>query len=132
MSNSKTQLKKVSVKSKKTAPLSKVELSPTKSDRVDWYSLYIYAICLVTILICIFSLVSLVRGIVDSVWPDPGYIDPYNVPQDGELTSAQIKQNLEEQNQRQAIKGIVNSFTTLLISGPIYLYHWNLARKNRS
>jgi len=132
MTNRKTPTRKVSAKSKDSVKTSNIEIIQSKSERVDWYSLYIYAICLVTILICIFSLVSLVRGIVDSVWPDPGYIDPYSVPQDGELTPAQIKQNLEEQNQRQAIKGIVNSFTTLIISGPIYLYHWNLARKNRS
>lgn len=101
-------------------------------ERFDWYSLYVYAICLVTILICIFSLVSFVRGIVDSLWPDSGYFDPYSVPKSGELTAQEIKQNLQEQNQRLAVKGIVNSFTTLIIAGPIYLYHWKLARKNRA
>ena len=102
-----------------------------RHDRFDWYSLYIYAICLVTILICLFSLVSFVRSIVDAVWPDPGYFDPYNIPKDSKLTSDQVKQNLSDQNQRLALKSLVNSLTTLVIAGPIYFYHWKLARKNR-
>ena len=102
-----------------------------RHDRFDWYSLYIYAICLVTILICLFSLVSFVRSIVDAVWPDPGYFDPYNIPKDSKLTPDQVKQNLSDQNQRLALKSMVNSLTTLVIAGPIYYYHWKLARKNR-
>jgi ABC-type Fe3+ transport system permease subunit len=102
------------------------------SDRFDWYSLYIYAICLITVLICLFALVSLVRSIVDSVWPDAGYFDPYSVPKDSSLSAEQVKKNLADQNQRQAIKSVVNSLTTLVIAGPIYLYHWKLARKSRS
>ena len=107
------------------------EKTVNRHDRFDWHSLYIYAICLVTILICLFSLVSFVRSIVDAVWPDPGYFDPYNIPKDSKLTSDQVKQNLSDQNQRLALKSMVNSLTTLVIAGPIYFYHWKLARKNR-
>lgn len=110
---------------------SPIRTSPEHSDRIDWYSLYVYAICLVTILICLFALVSLVRSLVDAAWPDAGYFDPYSVPKESSLSADQIKENLTKQNQRQSIKSLINSITTLIISGPIYLYHWNLAKKSR-
>ena len=56
------------------------------SEGIDWYSLYIYAVSLITILICLFSLVAIVRGLVDALWPDPGYFDPYNVPKESALS----------------------------------------------
>jgi len=123
-------------KSASSRPIAQV---PTRSepiakreDRIGWYSLYIYAVCLVTLLTCLFSLVSVVRGIVDALWPDPGYFDPYSVPKDSALSPDQIKANLTENNQRQALKGIVNSLTTLIIAGPIYLMHWRLAKRSRA
>ncbi len=91
---------------KRKSPTSKVS-SPVltlsqpvakREDRIGWYSLYIYAVCLVTLLTCLFSLVSVVRGIVDALWPDPGYFDPYSVPKDSALSADQIKENLTENN----------------------------------
>jgi ABC-type Fe3+ transport system permease subunit len=97
-------------------------------DRFDWYSLYVYAISLITILICLFSLVAIVRGVVDAVWPDMGYFDPYAVKNDTGLTQEEIRQGYLDQ----AIKSIVTSFATLIVAGPLYLYHWNLAKRRRS
>ena len=125
--------KRKSVTSRPTAPApTRSELIVKREDRIGWYSLYIYAVCLVTLLTCLFSLVSVVRGIVDALWPDPGYFDPYSVPKDSALSPDQIKENLTENNQRQALKGIVNSLTTIIIAGPIYLMHWRLAKRSRA
>ena len=133
VSKSKQVAKRKSVTSRPTAPaLTRSEPIVKREDRIDWYSLYIYAVCLVTLLTCLFSLVSVVRGIVDALWPDPGFFDPYSVPKDSALSPDQIKENLTENNQRQAIKGIVNSLTTLIIAGPIYLMHWRLAKRSRA
>ncbi|MEY3685357.1 MAG: hypothetical protein RJB00_307 [Actinomycetota bacterium] len=133
VTKSKQVAKRKSVTSRPTAPaLTRNEPIVKREDRIDWYSLYIYAVCLVTLLICLFSLVSVVRGIVDALWPDPGYFDPYSVPKDSALSPDQIKENLTENNQRQALKGIVNSLTTLIIAGPIYLMHWRLAKRSRA
>ena len=133
VSKSKQVAKRKSVTSRPTAPaLTRNEPIVKREDRIDWYSLYIYAVCLVTLLTCLFSLVSVVRGIVDALWPDPGYFDPYSVPKDSALSPDQIKENLTENNQRQALKGIVNSLTTLIIAGPIYLMHWLLAKRSRA
>jgi len=132
VTKSKQVAKRKSVTSRPTAPaLTRNEPIVKREDRIDWYSLYIYAVCLVTLLTCLFSLVSVVRGIVDALWPDPGYFDPYSVPKDSALSPDQIKENLTENNQRQALKGIVNSLTTLIIAGPIYLMHWRLAKRSR-
>ena len=133
VTKSKQVTKRKSVTSRPTAPaLTRNEPIVKREDRIDWYSLYIYAVCLVTLLTCLFSLVSVVRGIVDALWPDPGYFDPYSVPKDSALSPDQIKENLTENNQRQALKGIVNSLTTLIIAGPIYLMHWRLAKRSRA
>jgi len=131
---SKQVVKRKSVAPRPSAPALK-QSEPAiakREDRIGWYSLYIYAVCLVTLLTCLFSLVSVVRGIVDALWPDPGYFDPYSVPKDSALSPDQIKENLTENNQRQALKGIVNSLTTLIIAGPIYLMHWRLAKRSRA
>ena len=133
VTKSKQVAKRKSVTSRPTAPaLTRNEPIVKREDRIDWYSLYIYAVCLVTLLTCLFSLVSVVRGIVDALWPDPGYFDPYSVPKDSALSPDQIKENLTENNQRQALKGIVNSLTTLIIAGPIYIMHWRLAKRSRA
>jgi len=133
VSKSKQVAKRKSVTSRPTAPaLTRNEPIVKREDRIGWYSLYIYAVCLVTLLTCLFSLVSVVRGIVDALYPDPGYFDPYSVPKDSALSPDQIRENLTENNQRQAVKGIVNSLTTLIIAGPIYFMHWRLAKRSRA
>ncbi len=77
-----------------------------REDRIGWYSLYVYAVCLVTLLTCLFSLVSVVRGIVDALWPDPGYFDPYSVPKDSALSADQIKENLTETINAKQLKAL--------------------------
>ena len=43
----------------------------------DWKSLYLYAVSLITLLICLFAVISMIRSGVDVAFPDYGYIDPY-------------------------------------------------------
>jgi len=95
--------------------------------RIDWRSLYLYAVCLITLMVCLFSLVSLIRNGVNVVYPDPAYVDPYaSEPKvDSTVVAAQVK----DQNQRQAVKSMIDAVTTLIIAGPLYVYHWRLARK---
>jgi hypothetical protein len=95
--------------------------------RIDWRSLYLYAVCLITLMVCLFSLVSLIRNGVNVVYPDPAYVDPYaSAPKvDSAVVAAQVK----DQNQRQAVKSMIDAVTTLIIAGPLYVYHWRLARK---
>ena len=121
----------------KKAPVKKaVGKSPAKAQiiqpiyqqpRIDWRSLYLYAVCLITLMVCLFSLVSLIRSGVNVAYPDPAYVDPYATkPQ---VDSAVIAAQVKDQNQRQSVKSMIDALTTLIIAGPLYVYHWRLARK---
>lgn len=105
---------------KKTAP---VEVPAG----VDWRSLYLYAVCLVTLLVVLFSTVALVNSIVDFAFPDPTYIDPYAAKEN--VPDPALLQQQEDNSQRQALKNIFTTFTTMAIATPVYLYHWRQARK---
>ena len=98
-----------------------------RNDRVDWRSLYLYAVCLITLLVVLFSTVSLINSIMNAVFPDPAYIDVYSKPEN--MPSAELLAQQDENNQIRALKSIFTSFTTIVIAGPLYLYHWRTARK---
>jgi hypothetical protein len=115
-------------KSAAKAPAKAQEIQPIyQQSRIDWRSLYLYAVCLITLMVCLFSLVSLIRSGVNVAYPDPAYVDPYATkPQ---VDSAVIAEQVKDQNQRQAVKSAIDAVTTLIIAGPLYVYHWRLARK---
>ena len=99
----------------------------SRNDRVDWRSLYIYAVCLITLLVVLFSTVSLINSIMNAIFPDPAYIDVYANPES--KPSVELLAQQEENNQVRAFKSIFTTFTTIAIAGPLYLYHWRTARK---
>jgi hypothetical protein len=110
------------------APAKAQEIRPIyEQPKIDWRSLYLYAVCLITLMVCLFSLVSLIRSGVNIAYPDPAYIDPYAT--EPKVNSAAVAAQLKDQNQRQAVKSMIDALTTLIIAGPLYLYHWRLARK---
>ena len=96
---------------------------------VDWRSLYLYAISLITLLICIFTVINLINRGLDLIVPDAGYIDPYATQTDPKVDPEVIKQANIDQNRRSAIRGITSSIVSLLVTVPVYLYHWRLVRK---
>ena len=98
-----------------------------RNDRVDWRSLYLYAVCLITLLVVLFSTVALINSIMNAVFPDPAYIDVYAKPENA--PSAELLAQQEESNQIRAIKSIFTSFSTVAIALPLYLYHWRWVRK---
>jgi hypothetical protein len=98
-----------------------------QQSRIDWRSLYLYAVCLITLMVCLFSLVSLIRSGVNVAYPDPADVDPYATAP--KVDSAVIAEQVKDQNQRQAVKSAIDAVTTLIIAGPLYVYHWRLARK---
>ena len=96
---------------------------------VDWRSLYLYAISLITLLICIFTVINLINQGLNLIVPDAGYVDPYASQNDPKIDPEVIKQANIDQNQRNAIRGITSSLVTLLVTVPVYLYHWRMVRK---
>ena len=96
---------------------------------VDWRSLYLYAVSLITLLVCLFTVISLINRGLDLIVPDAGYADPYAAQNDPKIDPEVIKQANIDQNRRNAIRGITSSLVTLLVTVPVYLYHWKMVRK---
>ena len=94
---------------------------------IDWRSLYLYAVCLVTLLVVLFSTVALVNAIVNFAFPDPAYVDPYATKVN--MPDPALLQQQEDNSQRQALKNIFTTFSTMAIATPVYIYHWRQARK---
>ena len=96
---------------------------------VDWRSLYLYAVSLITLLVCLFTVINLINRGLDFFVPDQGYVDPYAVQNGSKVDPEVIKQTNIDQNRRNAIRGITSSLVTLLVTVPVYLYHWKMVRK---
>ena len=122
-------VKKAAVK-KSAAPKKAVQSVQVETRHVgiDWRSLYLYAVCLITLLVVLFSTVALINAIMNAVFPDPAYIDVYAKPESA--PSAALLAQQEENNQIQAIKNIFSTFTTIAIAAPLYLYHWRQTKKS--
>ena len=116
----KVAVKKVAVK-KVAAPVE------VRQDRVDWRSLYLYAVCLITLLVVLFATVSLVNSIINVAFPDPIYVDIYSKPE--YAPSPYMLDQREAGDQLRAIKSIFTAFTTIAIAAPLYLYHWRQTKK---
>ncbi len=99
-------------------------------DRLTLRNAYLYLVCLITLVVSLFAAVQLVRSAVGIFYPDPGYYGYY--PADspdgpGNLDEDEIRrqeQLAEDSQRRQEILDVVGSGTTLLIAGPLYVYHW--------
>ena len=96
---------------------------------VDWRSLYLYAISLITLLICIFTVISLINRGLDLIVPDPGYVDTYATQNGSKVDPEVVRQANIDQNRRSAIRGITSSIVSLLVTVPVYLYHWRMVRR---
>jgi hypothetical protein len=102
----------------------------SSSDRADLRSVYLYLVCLITLVLVIFATVSAVRNTVQLLYPGPSpfAFEPAFGP-DGkvELSPAEEKRREDahrEAERRSAVLGLVGAGTMLAIAAPAYLYHW--------
>jgi hypothetical protein len=93
-------------------------------------NIYLYLVCLITLIMVIVALVGLVRNGVELVYPDPGAYWERPIAVDGEEPQMD-EEALEEERQRQidserrwTLIDLVGNAAMLLVAGPIYLYHW--------
>ncbi|GAA2584958.1 hypothetical protein GCM10010399_13800 [Dactylosporangium fulvum] len=95
-------------------------------ERFSLRNLYLYLVCLITLVIAIFAGVGVVRNAVELAYPEPGH----HVPMLGEEPgmSAEDQQRLhraiQDSQRRQSVLGLISSGALLLIAGPVYVYHW--------
>ena len=91
--------------------------------------LYLYLVCLITLVIVIFASVNLVRAVIELAYPDPGYYITVPVTPDGKPTADKAELELQQKNQiqqttRYSVLSLVSSGTLLLVAGPLWIYHW--------
>ncbi len=96
-------------------------------ERLTLRNVYLYLVCLITLVITVFAAVQLVRSVVALAYPDPSYFGYFPEPMDGGPSEEEVLQQqqlAEDSQRRQAVLDLVGSGTTLLIAGPLYVYHW--------
>jgi hypothetical protein len=101
------------------------------AERLTLRNVYLYLVCLVTLVITIFATVQLVRGVVGLVYPDPGYGHVGDPMLDDETERELAEQAVESQRRFEVLE-VVAAGTTLLIAGPLYGYHWRRVQRERA
>ena len=109
-------------------------------DNITWSPrrIYLYVVCLITLVMMIVAAVSLARAIVELAYPEPGFVYSIRVPVPGESPAApevdekQLQEQREAQRrsaQRRAVISLVGNATMLLVAGPLYAYHWRTIQR---
>ncbi|HEY3317103.1 MAG TPA: hypothetical protein VGK50_01585 [Coriobacteriia bacterium] len=96
-------------------------------DRWSLRNIYLYLVCLITLIMVIFAIVNGVRGVVQLVYPNPGYFAGAPVPEKGVPATGPSKAEValqQAQDRRNSILDLVGSVAMLAVAGPVYLYHW--------
>ena len=104
-------------------------------DRATLRSANLYLVCLVTLVLAIFAAVSIVRSVSQIAYPDPGYYGIEAPAKQAGVTEddvARQEDRARESQRRQAVQSIVGSGAMLLISVPVYLYHWRRVQEETS
>ena len=95
-------------------------------------SIYLYLVCLITLIMVIFSTVNVVRSAVELLYPEPQLVAPAIPPPAERPTAPETDAQRAEQQvgyqrrwaMRNAILNLVRNVAMLLLAGPLYLYHW--------
>ena len=97
-------------------------------DRWSLRNIYLYLVCLITLIMVIIAVVGLVQNTVRLLYPDVGYYEtPVKVDGESEMTEEEIQRQQEHQAElarQQAIYQLVGNVAMLLVAGPLYIYHW--------
>ena len=104
--------------------------------KVSWSprNIYLYLVCLITLVMVIFSTVNLVKALVDLAYPErQARVEvPLRVvpawPEPPEMDQRQLEEQREVQRQwalrRSVLISLASSAAMFLIAGPLYVYHW--------
>jgi hypothetical protein len=99
------------------------------NDRWSLRNIYLYLVCLITLIMVIVGAATAVRSVVDMIYPDPGYYMDRPVDEEGEPLYSdeewERQQQIQEDSARRyAVISLVGSLSYVFIAGPIYVYHW--------
>ncbi len=96
-------------------------------------NIYLYVVCLITLVMVILATVQVVRSAVELIYPEPEQpsvprlVAPGERPIDPEAEAQLAEEQRAVQRQwnvRNAVLNLVRNGAMLLVAGPLYLYHW--------
>jgi hypothetical protein len=95
-------------------------------ERFSLRNLYLYLVCLITLVISIFAAVNIVHSAAELFYPDPAYYiqAPIKEPSISPTEQERLHRAAQDSQQRQSVLSLISSGTLLLIAGPVYAYHW--------
>ena len=97
------------------------------SSRWSLRNIYLYLVCLITLIMVIVSVVGLVQNTVRLVYPEVGYYYSEPMKEGDGLSAEEIEKQRaldEERARQQAIYSLVGNAAMVLVAGPLYIYHW--------
>ena len=99
--------------------------------------IYLYLVCLVTLVMLIFGVSGLARNVVEVAYPQPREVlTPIALSGTGTGYDAEEwAQQQEVQRQwerRSAVLGLVGNAALVLVAGPLYRYHWRKVEQGRA
>ena len=100
-----------------------------KGNRWSLRNIYLYLVCLITLIMVIVGAATAVRAVVDLVYPDPGYymerpLDESGKPMNTDEEWEREQSIQKESTLRYAVLSLVGSLSYVFIAGPVYVYHW--------
>jgi hypothetical protein len=101
-------------------------------------NIYLYVVCLITLIMVIVGAAGTIRSVAELVYPDAGYYygyygytEPYPTKPVAEPSEGPTEEQLAEQERyaraqsvRQGVLSLAGNLAMVFIAGPIYLYHW--------
>lgn len=96
-------------------------------------NIYLYLVCLITLIMVIVGAATAVRSVVELAYPDPSYggyyAEPVPVEKGGTvgLTAeerAEQERLAKAQSTRQGVLSLAGNLAMVFIAGPLYIYHW--------
>lgn len=99
-------------------------------ERWSLRNIYLYIVCLITLIMVIVGAAGTVRTIVEFVYPDPGggmFYPSKTEPakREAELAEFEKQQELQRaQSTRQSALSLAGNLALVVIAGPLYVYHW--------
>ncbi len=108
---------------------------------------YYYLVCFAMLIMLIVGSVQVVQNSLDLIFPEEAYrmspIDMYHrYPQPAgepsaeapysrqelEVMAEEESERMQRQAQRRALRNLIGSLALILISAPVYFYHWRKVR----
>ncbi len=102
-------------------------------ERWNIRSIYLYLVCLVTLIMLIFGTAGLVRNVAELIYRQPALAAPMVTavaPSELDYDPDRWEQEQEVQRQwdrRSTVLSLVGNLALVGVAGPLYRYHWRRA-----